>query len=117
MGQQGNDLISIADLPGLGDYVAARRYAMNLRYDALASRLGTPVAWVWALEDGALPGIAPGMLVELAVALEVDQAILMHYAHLPTQGRIAGHIVPNLTYLTEQTEWHINGMDQEHTNG
>lgn len=111
MGQQGNDLISIADLPGLGDYVAARRYAMNLRYDELAARLGTEVAWVWALEDGALPGVTPGMLVELAVALKVDQTILMHHAHLPVRNEENGHAAPNLTYLTERMGWRSDGLE------
>jgi transcriptional regulator with XRE-family HTH domain len=112
-----NDLISITDLPGLGDYVAARRHQLNLRSDELAARLDMEVAWLWALEDGALPGIEPGMLVQLAVALEVDQAILMHHAHLPTQGRIAGHTIPNLTYLIEQTGWRSAKMEQEQTDG
>jgi transcriptional regulator with XRE-family HTH domain len=112
MGQQGNDLISIAELPGLGDYVAARRHAMNLRYDELADRLGAEPAWVYALEDGALPGLTPGVLVRLAIALEVDQAILMHNAHEPTHGHSAGHDVPNLTYLTERTGWQTDTMEQ-----
>jgi transcriptional regulator with XRE-family HTH domain len=117
MDQQGNDLISITDLPGLGRYVATRRHDLNLRYDELADRLGAEPAWVYALEDSALPGITPGVLVRLAIALEVDHAILLRLARLPAPDhQQAGQTAPNLTYLIEQTEWRINGMEQEQTN-
>ena len=83
MGDLGHDVISMAEFPGLGRYVHARRPEVYLQYDQLADRLGTEVRWLFALEDGELPGIEPAMLVRLAVALEVDQAILMHHARLP----------------------------------
>jgi transcriptional regulator with XRE-family HTH domain len=83
MAQQGHELMSMAELPGLGRYVQARRHDLDLRYDELATRIGVNVAWLYWLEDDVLPAIELSMLVQLAIALEVDQAILMHYAHLP----------------------------------
>jgi transcriptional regulator with XRE-family HTH domain len=87
VGEQGHDMISIAELPGLAGYVQARRVEMYLTYAQLAERLSTDLKWLFRLEDGELPAISPAMLVRLAVALEVDQAILMHHARLP--GRFA----------------------------
>jgi hypothetical protein len=87
VGEQGHDMISIVELPGLAGYVHSRRVEMYLPYAQLAERVGTDLKWLFALEDGKLPGIEPAMLVRLAVALEVDQAILMHHARLP--GRFA----------------------------
>jgi hypothetical protein len=89
MGDPGHDVINMTELPGLSRYVFARRVEMYLPYDQLAARLGTDVTWLFAVEDGTLPGIEPAMLVRLAVSLEVDQAILMHHARLP--GHLASH--------------------------
>ena len=76
--------MSTVDLPGLGRYVHDGRRDLDLRYDDVASRLGKDVAWVYWIEDDVLPAIELDMLVRLAVALEVDQAIMMHQARLPS---------------------------------
>jgi hypothetical protein len=100
--EQGHHMMSMGELPGLPGYVQARRVEVYLPYDQLAARLGTDVKWLFALEDGRLPGIEFGMLVRLAVALEVDQAILMHHARMPghlTSRDPSGHLgapVPGL---------------------
>jgi transcriptional regulator with XRE-family HTH domain len=92
MDQQGHDMMRMAELPGLGRYVQERRRDLDLRYDELAARLGADVAWVYWLEDDVLAAIELDMLVRLAVALEVDQAIMMHHARLPPHHTGSGRL-------------------------